>query len=170
MITVLESPEARQTVHPLSVEFYHEAGRLGLIGEDVELLEGVLFKKMPESPLHQSLVRLLQRLLESVIPAACFVDRESPVTCVRSEPEPDLAVFAGAPEDFRHAHPATAELVIEIAINTRQRDLDKAAVCAGAGGKNTGSSSRRREHPRASRSLRRRVMDGGMTLPPATRR
>ncbi|HRJ11223.1 MAG TPA: hypothetical protein PK490_13980 [Prosthecobacter sp.] len=53
MITVLESPEARQTVHPLSVEFYHEAGRLGLIGEDVELLEGVLFKKMPKSPLHQ---------------------------------------------------------------------------------------------------------------------
>ncbi|HRJ11222.1 MAG TPA: Uma2 family endonuclease [Prosthecobacter sp.] len=68
-----------------------------------------------------------------MIPAACFVDRESPVTCARSEPEPDLAVFAGAPEDFRHAHPATAELVIEIAINTRQRDLDKAAVCAGAG-------------------------------------
>lgn len=43
MITVLESAEARETVFPLSVEFYHKAGRLGLIGEDVELLEGVLF-------------------------------------------------------------------------------------------------------------------------------
>lgn len=43
MITVLESAEARETVFQLSVEFYHKAGRLGLIGEDVELLEGVLF-------------------------------------------------------------------------------------------------------------------------------
>lgn len=133
MITVLESAEARETVFPLSVEFYHEAGRLGLIGEDVELLEGVLFKKMPKSPLHQSLMRLLQRLLQSVIPAACFVDRESPITCARSEPEPDLAVFTGSITDYHMRHPTTAELVIEIAINTRQRDLGKAAIYADAG-------------------------------------
>lgn len=133
MISVLDTPEARQTVYPLSVEFYHEAGRLGLIGEDVELLEGVLFTKMPKSPLHQFLARRLQRLLESLVPAGFFVDRESPITCRRSEPEPDVAVFAGCMEDFARSHPSTAELVIEIAVNTQQRDRSKAAIYAEAG-------------------------------------
>lgn len=133
MITVLESPETRQTVFPLSVELYHEVGRLGLIGEDVELLEGVLFKKMSKSPLHQTLSRFLQHLLESAVPSGCFVDRECPITCARSEPEPDLAVFRGAWPDYRENHPATAELVIEISINTRQRGLSKTFVYAEAG-------------------------------------
>lgn len=133
MFNVLETAEARQTVYPVSVEFYHEAGRLGLIGADVELLEGVLFTKMPKSPLHQFLARKLQRLLEASLPAGFFVDRECPITCAHSEPEPDVAVFAGDIEDYEHQHPTTAELVIEIAINTQQRDRSKAAIYAGAG-------------------------------------
>lgn len=130
MIAMLETAEARQTVFPLSVDFYHEAGRLGLIGEDVELLEGVLFTKMPKSPLHQSLARKLQRLLQSTLPVGFFVDRECPITCDQSEPEPDLAVFSGALEDYENHHPTTAELVIEISINTLQRDRSKAAIYA----------------------------------------
>ena len=133
MIAMLETAETRQTVFPLSVEFYHEAGRLGLIGEDVELLEGVLFTKMPKSPLHQFIARKLQRLLQSLLPAGFFVDRECPVTCENSEPEPDLAVFAGTIEDYESHHPTTAELVIEVSINTLQRDINKAAIYAAAG-------------------------------------
>lgn len=133
MISVLDTPEARQTVYPLTVEFYHEAGRLGLIGDDVELLEGVLFTKMSKSPMHQSLARKFQRLLENALPDGFFVDRECPITCARSEPEPDVAVFAGKIEDYEHHHPTTAELVVEIAINTLQRDRSKAAVYAEAG-------------------------------------
>ncbi len=133
MISVLETAEARMAVFPVSVAFYHEAGRLGLIGEDVELLEGVLFKKMAKSPLHQSLARKLQRLLEKMLPSGFFVDRECPITCARSEPEPDVAVFAGTIEDYAHQHPTTAELVIEIAISTQQRDRSKVAIYAEAG-------------------------------------
>lgn len=133
MINVLETAEARQAVFPVSVAFYHEAGRLGLISEDVELLEGVLFKKMAKSPLHQSLARKLQRLLEQMLPLGFFVDRECPITCARSEPEPDLAVFAGTIEDYTHEHPTTGELVLEIAISTQQRDRSKAAIYAEAG-------------------------------------
>jgi Uma2 family endonuclease len=130
---VLESPEARQTVYPMSVAFYHEAGKLGLIGEEVELLEGVIFKKTPKSPLHQFLVRKLQRLLAALVPSGYFVDRESPITCSHSEPEPDVAVFLGNSDDYQTEHPTTAELVIEIAISTVQRDRSKAAIYAEAG-------------------------------------
>ncbi len=132
MTSVLDHAETRQTVFPVSVEFYHEACRLGLIDKDVELLEGVLFTKMAKSPLHQSLARQLQRLLERVLRPGFFVDRECPITCEKSEPEPDVAVFAGSVTDYARQHPRTAELVIEIAINTVQRDRSKAAIYAGA--------------------------------------
>ncbi len=133
MISVLDTPEARQTVYPLTVEFYHEAGRLGLIGDDVELLEGVLFTKMPKSPFHEWLAEVLRQRLVEACGAGFFVGKERPITCARSEPEPDLAVFCGSIDDYRRAHPTTAELVIEIAINTLQRDRSKAAVYAEAG-------------------------------------
>lgn len=133
MFNVLETAEARQTVYPVSVEFYHEAGRLGLIGADVELLEGVLFTKMPKSPFHEWLVEFLREQLAAICGPGYFIGKERPLTCARSEPEPDLAVFSGSMMDYRHAHPTTAELVIEIAINTVQRDRSKAAIYAGAG-------------------------------------
>jgi Uma2 family endonuclease len=132
-MTVLDTPEERQTVFPVSVEFYHEAGRLGMIGEDVELLDGVIFKKMPKSPLHEYFIACLRRLLEAACGPGMFVEKERPITCRSSEPEPDLAVFAGNWTEYRLKHPTTAELVIEIAINTQQRDRSKAGLYAEAG-------------------------------------
>jgi len=32
-----------------------------------------------------------------------------------SEPEPDVAVVAGSPRDYRDAHPTTAALIVEVA-------------------------------------------------------
>lgn len=133
MISMLETAETRRMVFPLSVEIYHEAGRLGLIGEDVELLEGVLFTKMPKSPFHEWLCQRLMALLQSVCGSGFVVAKERPITCERSEPEPDLAVFLGVLDDYRDKHPTTAELVIEISINTLQRDVNKAAIYAAAG-------------------------------------
>lgn len=133
MIDVLAAPETRRTVFPVSVEFYHEAGRLGLIGEDVELLEGVIFTKMPKSPFHEWLVEVLRELLAIHCGNSFHVGKERPLTCRHSEPEPDLAVLRGSPADYRFQHPTTAELVIEVAINTQQRDRIKAGIYAGAG-------------------------------------
>lgn len=130
---VLETLEARQTVYPVSVEFYHEAGKLGMIGEDVELLEGVIFKKMPKSPFHEWLVEFLRERLAQICGSGFFIGKERPISCSTSEPEPDLAVFAGNSWEYRFNHPTTAELVIEIAITTLQRDRSKAAIYAGAG-------------------------------------
>lgn len=133
MISVLDTPEARKTVYPITVEFYHEAGRLGLIGDDVELLEGVLFTKMPKSPFHEWLAEVLRQRLTVACGPGFFVGKERPITCASSEPEPDLAVMRGSIDDYRLAHPTTAELVVEIAINTLQRDRSKAAIYAAAG-------------------------------------
>lgn len=133
MIDVLDTTEMRESVYRLSVEFYHEAGRLGLLGEDMELLDGVMFRKMPKSPLHEWLSRNLNELLTSACGKSFIISKGPPITCERSEPEPDLAVFVGSIDDYRERHPSTAELVIEISIGTLQRDRCKAAIYAEAG-------------------------------------
>lgn len=133
MIDVLETREMREAIYPISVEFYHEAGRLGLLGEDMELLEGVMFRKMPKSPLHEWLSCNLSPLLTSACGDGFIISKGHPITCERSEPEPDLAVFVGSIDDYRERHPTTAELVIEISISTLHRDRSKAAIYAEAG-------------------------------------
>jgi len=129
----LDSSELRGAVYPVSVEFYHEASRLGMIGEDVELLEGIIFRKIAKSPLHEWLIEFFKRQLEVVCGPGFFVGKERPISCARSEPEPDLAVFPGDWTDYRDRHPTTAALVVEISINTQVRDLGKAAIYAEAG-------------------------------------
>ena len=50
-----------------------------------------------------------------------------------SEPEPDIAIVRGSVQDFRAHHPATAALVIEIAISSVSLDREKASLYAEAG-------------------------------------
>lgn len=133
MAMLLDDPFIRKAAFPLSVEFYHAATDLGLINEDVELLEGTLVRKMAKSPLHQWLIRLLFRLLDRGLPPDHCVLVESPLTFARSEPEPDLAVVRGHEQDFRTAHPASAELVIEVAVSSAEIDRRKADIYAAGG-------------------------------------
>ncbi|MEN3944013.1 Uma2 family endonuclease [Prosthecobacter sp. SYSU 5D2] len=132
-MTILDSPENRATVFQISVELFHEFSRRGMFGEDVELLQGLPFKKLPKSPLHETILRRLLRTLRACIPPSYFLTQEGPITCAHSEPEPDIAVIAGDEEDFALSHPTTAELIIEVAINTQQRDRSKAGIYAEAG-------------------------------------
>ena len=88
---------------------------------------------MSKSPLHTFLMLRLLRLLQAVLPPGVHLRPEQPLTCVDSEPEPDLAVVLGAEADFRLAHPRTAELVIEICVSSADYDRSKLRAYAGAG-------------------------------------
>ena len=133
MISILEQPETRQWVVPISREMYHEAGAAGLLNHDVELLQGIIVKKMPKSPYHQWLVRYVSELLAPLMRAgARFLSLESPIAIADSEPEPDLAVISGQFSDYKQNHPTTAEFVIEVAVSTLERDRLKAGIYAKA--------------------------------------
>jgi len=133
MSSVLDSPQARERVVPLSVQVYHDLGERGMIAERSELLRGVIFEKMPKSPLHVRLVRFLEVLLQKQLPADFLLQKEDPLTLTDSEPEPDLAVIRGRESDFPTSHPTTAELVIEVSISTEDTDRAKAEIYAEAG-------------------------------------
>ena len=118
---------------PLSVEAYHRLGEAGLIPDNTELLYGFVYHKMSKSPLHSYLVQVLQDQLARAFPEGCVIRTEQPLTCADSEPEPDLAVVQGSREDYRDAHPHTAELVIEVCVSSHEYDRSKLQAYASAG-------------------------------------
>ncbi|MEM1295929.1 MAG: Uma2 family endonuclease [Verrucomicrobiota bacterium] len=132
MIELLNIPEFRQQVAPISVETFHRMIETGALDETpCELIEGALIEKMSKSELHVFLVRLLFRLLSDQSPENCFVQKEDPITLDVSEPEPDISVIEG---DWRSAKkPTTALFIIEVSISTLTIDRAKAPGFARAG-------------------------------------
>lgn len=120
-------------VWPLSVAAYRALGAAGLIPKNTELLYGFVYTKMSKSPFHSFLVVRLLRLLQAVVPPAHLVRSEQPITCLDSEPEPDISVVRGTESDFLADHPHTAELIIEVSVTSHDYDRSKLRAYATAG-------------------------------------
>src|SRR5262245_3154115 len=132
MTSLLELPAFRERVHRTSVEEYHRLGELGVLSEEVELLRGIVVTKMPKSPLHELVAQKLMQCLLATVPSDFVVRREGPLTLRDSEPEPDLSVVHGQPDDWAAAHPSTAHLVVEVAVSSAVLDEGKAEIYAEA--------------------------------------
>jgi Uma2 family endonuclease len=136
MTNAVESPPVPlrgAPLWPLSVAAYRVLGESGLIPKNTELLYGLVYTKMSKSPFHSFLLQFLLETLSRVLPAGHLLRTEQPITCGDSEPEPDLAVISGRNEDFRHDHPHSAELVIEVCITSHDYDRSKLRAYASVG-------------------------------------
>ena len=133
MSNVLDVPEVRAAVVRLTPAQYHRLFEMGVIPEKTELLSGILVAKKPKSPLHTWMVIFLQKWLTSIVGSDFQVRKEDPLTLHDSEPEPDISVVLGTPNDFRIHHPSSATLVIEVALNSEAVDRRKAEIYAAAG-------------------------------------
>ena len=133
MSAILEIPEVRRRVSPLSVEEYHRLSEFNENGRRTELIRGIIIEKMSKSPLHSSLAKRLYDWIASILPDGFIMRREDPLTLQDSEPEPDIAVVRGREEDFMKVHPSTAELVIEVAVSSAALDRENASLYAEAG-------------------------------------
>jgi Uma2 family endonuclease len=132
MTTILEIPEVRERVSPLSVEEYHRLDEFNENGRRTELIRGILIEKMSKSPLHRSIWSRLYKMFLAQLPSGYAVWKEEPLTLADSEPEPDISVTVGAEDAFKHQHPGTAELVVEVAITSAALDRANAALYAEA--------------------------------------
>jgi Uma2 family endonuclease len=112
---------------------YRALGEAGLIPKNTELLYGFVYTKMSKSPFHSFLLQFLHEALTPRPPGRAAFAHRATHHCGDSEPEPDLAVVAGRKEDFRHDHPHTAELVIEVCITSHDYDRSKLRAYAAAG-------------------------------------
>ena len=66
----------------LTVEQYHEMARQGIFSDDerVELLEGLLVRKMTVSPAHHRATYRLQNALRKCVPDSHYLESPSSVT------------------------------------------------------------------------------------------
>jgi Uma2 family endonuclease len=84
--------------------------------ERLELIDGLLVVREPQDSPHATGVRLVLTALRAVFGAGWIVDSQLAVALDdHSEPEPDAAVVAGAPRDYRDAHPTRPVLIVEVA-------------------------------------------------------
>ena len=117
---------------------YHEMIAAGILteGDPVELLEGWLVPKMVKNPPHSTARHLTTKALERILPSGWHVRSQEPITTGDSEPEPDLAVVRGKPEQYARSHPGPQDvaLVVEVADASLGRDRSiKKQVYARAG-------------------------------------
>ncbi len=120
---------------PITVAEYHQMIDAGVFREDdpLELLEGALVCKSPQSLPHADAIVYLNRLLARALPARLQLRCQLPLTLARSEPEPDFAIVDRRAARRSERHPATALLVIEVAFDSLAMDRAKAEVYAEAG-------------------------------------
>lgn len=110
---------------------------LGVFRPDdrLELLDGLLVVKEPQSSPHAAAVGMIAEALRLAFGPGWFIRQHSPVAANRwSEPEPDVCVVPGSAQDYVHAHPARPVLVVEVARASLRLDRTrKAAIYARAG-------------------------------------
>jgi Uma2 family endonuclease len=133
MPAILELPEVRQRVSPLTVDEYHRLDEFNEHGRRTELIRGIVIEKMSKSPLHAALAKRLYDLIARTLPDGFVVRQESPLRFADSEPEPDIAVVKGTEAEFFQAHPTSAGLVIEVAVSSPALDRENASLYAEAG-------------------------------------
>lgn len=116
-------------------EEYHRLVESGILREDerVELIEGDIVQMAPVRPEHVAETLGLYEVMKRLFGKGYLVRLQSPLTLGESEPEPDIAIVRGKLTDFKHAHPTTALLVLEVAHTSLQYDREvKASLYAKA--------------------------------------
>jgi Uma2 family endonuclease len=126
-------------IYRITVDQYDRMVESGALGEDdpIELLNGILVRKMPKNPQHSTASDLCRRAIERVMPPGWHVRKEDPVRIPDyDEPEPDLAMARGDVGDFssRHPTPGDLALIVEVAESSLVRDrTEKRDIYARAG-------------------------------------
>ncbi len=110
----------------LTVDQYHELMDRGILTSDdrVELLEGVLVRKMSKNPPHDTATGMIADVFMPLVPKGWHVRNQGSVTLDDGEPEPDGAIVRGKRADYSNHHPGPRDvaMVIEVADSSLSRD------------------------------------------------
>jgi Uma2 family endonuclease len=124
-------------VLPLTVEQYHRmiAERILREGEPTELIDGILVRKdrsdqggtpMSHGPRHALTLKRLVRAFRPVEEQGYHLHAQLPLTLAQSqEPEPDLAVVQGGPENYQTHHPGPADVLVVIEVSDSTLEYDR---------------------------------------------
>jgi len=122
----------------LNVAQYDAMIEAGILTEDhkVELVGGVLFRKMPKKGPHSIASRETFKVLDRLMPSGYFVTREDPVRIPDyDEPEPDISIVRGQSRDYSIQPDASrVALVVEVSDATLAYDRGENLLAYAVGG------------------------------------
>ena len=124
-MTQLVEPHAMQRMRDL----YYAAAEGGAFNQKrVELIEGEIIEMSPMSSKHGMVIYLVQKALERIFTDGYLVVTQAPLDLgATSEPQPDIAVYAGSAFDYLDAKPTHALLVVEVADSSLRYDRGQKA-------------------------------------------
>ncbi len=121
-----------------SVAHYDAMVEAGILTEEhrVELVGGVLFRKMPKKGPHSIASRETFKILDRLLPSGYFATREDPVRIPEyNEPEPDISIIRGQSRDYTIQPDATrVALVVEVSEATLAYDRGEKLLAYAIGG------------------------------------
>lgn len=124
---VLEIPEVRERVQPLSLETYQTLCKLEPKRyASTELFRGIVIKKMTKSSEHNFYKVIFTEEIRKILPSNYFIQNENSIQTQDSELEPDISVILGAPKEYKYKKPTTARLIVEISASSLEYDREKA--------------------------------------------
>jgi Uma2 family endonuclease len=127
--------DATETLYRLTAEEYEQIA--GILDDDrVELIDGYLVKKMTKLPPHVIGCARVLATLTHVAPAGWHGRPGEPIQIgQRSEPEPDVSLARGVPDDYSAAHPGPPDIamVVEVADRTLLKDRRRRLVYGAVG-------------------------------------
>ena len=110
---------------------------LGLFqqGEAIELIGGQLMVAEPQGAPHYAAILKTAKALEAAFGPGWLVRTQGPIGLDEdSEPEPDVTVVPGTPDDYVRAHPSRPVLTVEVAESSLTSDRErKGSLYARAG-------------------------------------
>jgi Uma2 family endonuclease len=119
----LAAPE----VYRMTVDEYEHLASAGVLDDPrVELIDGLLVRKMTQKPPHTWAVETAHDHLNRILPPGWFIREEKPVRIPQfDEPEPDLSLIRGSRDDFRGRHPGPKDIALLVEVADASIDRDR---------------------------------------------
>ena len=132
------SVELLSSLFRMTVDQYERLVESGVLdNQPIELIDGLLVRKMGKKPPHVISSEALRDELLLLLPQGWRLTIEAPVRIPEfDEPEPDLAIVRGTRDQYFDHHPGPADigLLIEIADTTLSRDRGDKLLAYSRGG------------------------------------
>ena len=137
-VAIVEQPTtATFTRRRWTRDEYYRMAEAGIFkpGERVELIDGEVTVMSPQNEPHMVAITLTAEALREAFGRGFHVRVQGPMTLAGpTEPEPDVAIVEGSPNDYLASHPSHAAVVVEVADSSLAADRsEKGSLYARAG-------------------------------------